>query len=232
MAICILFGRGPTRNAFWNELWRGTVDGLTADELARRAQLAATWQNWVFNAIFTFLAAGLVEETLKYLPIAYVRHRGDSAEQRPHRSRAYLDYTLSAALGFGVVEAIGFIYAACADGGETGSKLALTVLERVVGSLGHLLVTALTALRATRKDFCGDQMSWLSVTGPAIVFHGAFNFVAISASALEGNVGWIHPTGTWNTTAMIGLTTALMATSAWKVGREWKALEDRDRRSD
>jgi hypothetical protein len=105
-------------------------------------------------------------------------------------------------------------------------------LERVVGSAGHLLVTALTALRATRRDVYGDRMSLISVVGPAVFFHGAFNFVAMSASALEGNVGWIHPTGTWNTTAMIGLTTALMATSAWKVRREWKALEYRDKRSD
>ena len=234
MVICyatstILFGSGETRKDFLNEIQRSTIDGLTTDGFTRRAELAASWQNWVFNGVFAFGMAGLVEETLKYLPIAYARRRG-TAEQRQRRNRAYIDYALAGALSFGVVENIGFLYAACEQGHETGPKLVLTLFERmVVGSLGHLLVASLTALRAIRRDYYGDRLSWWAVVGPSVILHGTFNFMAITFSALEGNVGWIHPTGVRNTTAMLGLLTGLVATTAWQVRRDWKALDDRDR---
>ena len=56
------------KNNFRKEFQRSIIDGLTADEDTRRADLAAYWQNWVFNGIFTF---GIVDlsKTLKYLPI-------------------------------------------------------------------------------------------------------------------------------------------------------------------
>ncbi|PGH11156.1 hypothetical protein AJ80_07258 [Polytolypa hystricis UAMH7299] len=237
-AICtaatyLLFGNGQMRTDFLTELCRGSIDGLTADELARRAELAATWQNWVFSGVFTFVVTGLVEETLKYLPIAYARRRG-IIKQRQRRNRAYIDYAISAALGFGFVEALGFLYIACENERQTGLKLGLTILERMVGFTGHLLVSALTGLRATRRDFYGGEeekkMSWWAVTGPAILFHGAFNFVAISFSVLEGNVGWIHPTGVGNTVSMVGIAASLVGAAAWMVRGEWKALNERDRK--
>ena len=228
-ASSILFGLGQTRADFWNEFRRSTIDGLTADELTRRAELAVSWQNWVFNSVFTFFAAGFSEEILKYLPIAYTRRRG-TVEQRKQRNRAYIDYALAGALGFGVIENIGFLYVSCEQGHETWPRLMLTIFERMVfGSLGHLLVASLTALRAIRRDYYGDQMSWWAVVGPSVMLHGTFDFVAMAASALEGNVGWIHPTGVRNTTAMFGLISGVVATAAWQVRREWKALDDRDR---
>jgi hypothetical protein len=51
-----------------------------------------------------FIPAGLVEQTLKYLPIAYARRRYGGMEKESktqHRNRAYIDYALSAALSFG-----------------------------------------------------------------------------------------------------------------------------------
>ena len=201
----ILFDSGKMKGDFWKEFGRSTINGLTADELAYRAELAASWQNWVFNGRFAFIMAGLAEETLKYLPIAYARRRG-TLRQRQQRDRAYVDYPLAGALSFGLVESIDFIYASCEHGYESWPKIVLTLFERIIiGQLGHLSVSVLTALRAIRKDYYGDQLNWLSVVGPSVFFHGAFNFVAISASALEGNVGWIHPTGIWNTMAMFGL---------------------------
>jgi hypothetical protein len=230
-ASTILFGSGQMSKDFWNEFQRSTIDGLTGDELTRRAELAASWQNWVFNGVLTFVAAGLVEETLKYLAIIYARRRG-TAKQRQQRNRAYIDYALAGALSFGVVESIGFLYAACEQGHETWPKLVLTLFERVVlGQLGHLSVASLTALRAIRRDYYGGQLSWWGVVGPSVFFHGAFNFVAMTASTLEGNVGWIHPTGVRNTMAMFGLCAGLVATAAWQVRQEWKALDSRDRTS-
>ena len=235
MVICsaastILFGgSGETKDDFWTEFGRSNVEGLTVDEVTRRAALAASWQNWVFNSTLSFLVAGLVEETLKYLPIAYARRRG-TAEERKQRDRAYVDYAVAGALGFGVVESIGFLYAACEHGHETGSKVMFTLFERVVGSIGHLLLASLTALRALRRDYYGDQMSWWAVVGPSVILHGTNDFVAMAASALEGNVGWIHPTDVLNTMAMLGLISGLIGTTAWLVRREWKTLNDRDRR--
>jgi hypothetical protein len=227
----ILFDSGKMKGDFWKEFSRSTINGLTAGELTYGAELAASWQNWIFNSGFAFIMAGLAEETLKYLPIAYTRRRG-TLKQRRQRDRAYVDYALAGALGFGLVESIGFIYASCEHGYESWSKIVLTVFERIIiGQLGHLSVSVLTALRAIRRDYYGDQLSWWSVVGPSVFFHGAFKFVAISASALEGNVGWIHPTGVWNTMAMFGLATGLVTTATWQVRQEWKALDNRDRAS-
>lgn len=79
----LLFGAGQGRSDFWNEFRRSTVQGLTADELTRRAALAGSWQNWVFNGVLTFVAAGFLEETLKYLPRSPQGHgRAKAAAQQ------------------------------------------------------------------------------------------------------------------------------------------------------
>jgi RsiW-degrading membrane proteinase PrsW (M82 family) len=228
-ATTILFRSGNMRKAFWTEFVRSTINGLTVDELARRAELAASWQNWAFISLFTYVTAGVVEETLKYLPIIFARHRG-TARQRRLRNRAYIDYALAGALSFSVVETIGFLYASCEKGHETWPKLVLTLFERIVlGQLGHLSVASLTALRAIRRDYYGDQLSWWSVVGPSVILHGTFDFVAMAGSALEGNVGWIHPTGVRTTVAGLAVLTGLVATAVWQVRQEWKSLESRDR---
>ena len=176
--------------------------------------------------------AGLLEEMLKYLPITYARRRGIDGQRKP-RNRAYIDYAFAGALSFGVVENIAFLYASCEKGNEAWPKLLRTVLERIViGSTGHLLVACLTALRSIRKDYYGEQLSWLGVVGPAAILHGTFDFVALAFSSLEGNVGWIHPTGVRNTSTMMGLLTGLVATAAWLVRRDWMALDNRDRKQE
>lgn len=228
-ASAILFGSHTMRKDFWNEFQRSTIDGLTAEALTRRAELAASWQNWVFNSAFTYITAGLVEETLKYLPIVYACRRG-TAKQRQRRNRAYIDYVLADALSFGVIESIGFLYASCEKGHVTWPKLILTLFERIVlGQLGHLSAACLTALRAIRRDYYGDQLSWWSVVGPSVILHGTYDFGALAFSALEGNVGWIHPTGVRNIIAMLGLGIGLVATATWQVKQEWKSLDIHDR---
>jgi RsiW-degrading membrane proteinase PrsW (M82 family) len=236
MVICkaassILFRSSAMREDFWKEFMRSSIAGLTGDELVRRAELAASWQNWVFIGTFTFVAAGFVEETLRYLPIAYAR-RWESGKKRQRRNRAYVDYALAGALSFGLVENIGFLYASCEHGHEAWPKLVLTLFERLVlGQLGHLSVACLTAFRAVRRDYYGDQLSWWDIVRPAVILHGAVDFVALGASALEGNVGWIHPSGLWTTIGALGVYTSLIATAAWQVRQEWKTLDNRDRSS-
>jgi len=229
-ASALIFGSGSVMNKdFWTEFGRSTIDGLTGEVLTRRAHLASSWQNWVFNGALMFVAAGLGEETLKYLPIAYARRRG-MPEERQKRKRAYVDYALAGALGFGLVENIGCLYAACEPKLEAWPKLVLTLFERViVGQIGHISMAALTALRAIRRDYYGDPLSWWGVVGPAVLYHGTFDYVALSASALEGNVGWIHPSGLRIMAPMLGLCIGLVASSVWQVRQEWNEIEDRDR---
>ena len=170
-----------------------------------------------------------MEESLIYLSIVYARRRA-TAEPRKRRDRAYVDYAVAGALGFGVVEAIGFIYPAVESGEQTWPRLMFTFFERVVDSLGHLSVAALMALRAIRRDCYGDRMGWWAVVGPSVALHGTYDFMALDASALEGNVGWIYPVGRWITLGMLGLIGGLMVTAGWLVRGEWKDLEERDRR--
>lgn len=226
----LLFRSETTRKAFWQEFSRATVTGLTSKELAQRAQLAAGWQNWVFNGVLAFIMAGLFEEMLKFLPVAYARYQG-TPERRQHRDGAYLDYALAGALGFGVVENIGFFYTVCEQAQETWPKLALTVFERMfLGSLGHLLLATLTALRAIRRDYYGDRMKWWAVIGPSVLLHGLHDFGAMTFSALGGNVGWVHPVEVRNIVVMLGLGTGLFATTAWQVWKEFEKLDKRDKK--
>ncbi|KAH8666036.1 hypothetical protein BGZ60DRAFT_378472 [Tricladium varicosporioides] len=226
-ASALLFGSSEMRKQFWVEFARTSVDGLTPSELASRAALASSWQNWVFNAALFYIGAGLCEETLKYLPVVYCRRRGAS-EDRKQRDRAYLDYAMAGALSFGIVESIGFIYGSVKEQ-QSWPKLALTLFERVViGQLGHLAAAALTAFRAIRKDYYGDKMSWWGVILPAVLFHGTYDYAALAFSASEGNVGWIHPAGVKKTVAMIGLAAGMIGIVTDQVRREWKELQKRD----
>ena len=227
-ASTALFGNGEIRDSFLKEAMRSSINGLTADELSRRAELAYSWKNLAFNALFSFGVAGVFEETLKYLPILYARHRENTKEKK-RRNGAYLDYVLAGSLSFTIVESIGFLYASVEHGQESWPKLALTIFERIgIGSTGHLLVAALTALRAIRRDYYGDKMSWWGVVGPAMLLHGLFDFGAFSFSASDGNVGFIHPTAPRKIATMLSLAVGMQCISGWLVRREYKIIGDHD----
>lgn len=196
-ATALIFGTGERAAFFVAEFQRSTIEGMSRDELAKRALLAASWQNWLMNFLVAFGMAGLLEEILKVLPVIYARQRGTADDRKP-RTRQYLDYALAGSLSFGVIENIAFLYEAVEGAGQTSSKLLVTALERLVfASAGHLLAAALSALRATRKDYYGDDLSWWDVIRPSVLLHGSQNFIAFSSGALEGSVGWMHPTGLW-----------------------------------
>ncbi|KAG9238461.1 hypothetical protein BJ875DRAFT_450787 [Amylocarpus encephaloides] len=240
----LLFGAGELRKDYWKEFVRSSVDGLTINELARRAELSKSWQNWVFNGVLSFALAGACEEILKYLPVVYARRREQKqqkvveekanpetpAKQPP--SRAYLDYALAGALSFGVIENIGFIYVSCAPGLESWSKLIGTLAERItVGATGHALLASITALRATRRDHYGGKISLWRLLAPAAILHGAWDFWAFSLSTLQGNVGWIHPTDFKSNAALFSGAALIFSIEGWLITRELKKLEDLERRS-
>jgi hypothetical protein len=103
------------------------------------------------------------------------------------------------------------------------------LVERfVIGQIGHLSAAALTALRAIRRDYYGDDLSWLGVVGPAVMFHRMFNFLAVSGSMVEGNVGWIHPSNLRIVVPGLGVMVGIVATLVGQVRLEWKGIEDPD----
>ncbi|KAJ3112025.1 hypothetical protein HK100_002473 [Physocladia obscura] len=235
----LLFRSGSiSESEFWTEFGRRTFADLTDAESVKRLQIAASWKNWVFNAALSFVAAGFGEEVLKYLPIAYARRLNlastsstDDATKKT-QTRIYLDYALASALSFSLIENIGFIYECAESGGESWQQLVISVFERIfVAGAAHVSVATLTALRATRRDYYGEKFlgGWLGVIWPAVLFHGTFNFVCFGASALEGNVGWVHPKSFGVTAGLIGICTGIVSSAAWLAKREWNSLEKLNR---
>ncbi len=97
---------GNQAGVYITELLRNTVKDLTPEQIALRAQLASSWQHWVFLVAMTYGMAGGIEELLKYAPIAYLRRRRQhrpSADERAIPKEVYLQYAVAAALGFSTI---------------------------------------------------------------------------------------------------------------------------------
>lgn len=221
LTLTMLFGRGAAKQDFWAEFRRkrNSLRHLSLSELTHRAKLAASWPNWGFNAYLSYPETGLVEELLKFMPVLYARSRGEQVS-------TYIDFALAGASSFRVVETIGFLYGAV-EHSAGGRFLALTIFERIIGgTLGHLLTAALTGLRARKRE-----RSWWMVIGPSLFLHGSWNFIALAASAREGNVGWVHPTGVGNTVGLVVGILAVLGLACWLVKREWAAREKEERYS-
>jgi hypothetical protein len=210
---------------------RASIDGLSTEDIASRAALAGSWQNIVFNAIFSFVGAALTEETLKYLPVAYFRRSlKKTGRETRQRSRAAIDYALAWGLGIGLIEAIGGLYT---ERQSTWPKIALTVFERVVlGSSAHLVTAALSALRSIQQDQSSKNTTsarslriFCSIIGPSLLLHGANNFGLFGFSAWNGNIGWIHPASLGQNMAMLMMYCTALGAAGWLVRREWKAVE-------
>ena len=177
---------------FFEEFSRqeGDVARMDDEALAARRAMAYSWKNWAFLFVLAFVAAGAVEEMMKYYGLQYARRYG-----RVAHPMNYITLAMAASLGFSTVEGIGFVYVMVQDG-QTLDRIVLTVLERVVhGPPTHALGAGLIGLNVIRRDVRGERLSLPRVTGLSALFHGGFNFVVMGVSALQGNVGWIHPRG-------------------------------------
>lgn len=135
-------------------------------------------------------------------------------DTRLSQSHAYLHYiplAIAASLGFSTAEGLLFVNSDVSRyrAGELGvSRLAITLLARtLIGPLGHALTATLlganlastTNTRTSGGALGGGVKSWWrgiwgAVSLPAF-FHGLFNFVVISVSTWNGNIGWVHPQG-------------------------------------
>lgn len=208
-----------TKHQFMTEFFRTSLEGLDTEQLKIRASISNTWQNWCINFILFFFIAGFGEETLKFMPIIYARkkYKGTST---------YIDLAAAGALGYGTMESILFVRLACTTGESGWFEPSLTMLERVVsGSTGHALLSILTALRAIRRDSCGEPTNTWRLLSPSACLHGAFNFFAVSLSTLDGNVGFIRPKGVWKHMAMYCMLAATYAGMLAWMRREWKYIQ-------
>ncbi|OAL32792.1 hypothetical protein AYO20_07749 [Fonsecaea nubica] len=176
---------------------------------------------WVFMMLFAFVVAGLVEESIKYIAITTMldwAQRSSHGAGNVINYRDYITVAVAAALGFATVENITFLVGAARQrkgSGGSGSSAGggagalLTAVERaVIGTPGHCMTAALIGanmfVRARHDRLVGGGVgeqhstlasiltSWSILRDPAL-FHGCFNFMLFAVSALEGNVGWIHP---------------------------------------
>jgi len=194
-------------------------------EVAIRAQMAGTWQYVLLLVVFCFGMAGTSEELLKYVPIAYMRRKQSTPSSTLAKARLYVQYAVAAAVGFATIENIGLVYAAI-KGGESATKVAITVAERVVFSApGPSLCAWLLAIRAAGE--VSTKPTWRklwSIIGASALYHGALDFLFFALSAWNGHVGWIHPRD--DTSIAVGLVGVIgwQGSLALQVRREWREL--------
>ncbi|EMC92988.1 hypothetical protein BAUCODRAFT_151366 [Baudoinia panamericana UAMH 10762] len=216
--------------AYLREVSRTSVTGSSASQLADRASMAASWRYYLFLLLFNYLLGPPLEEAIKYAPIAWYEGRASSAEGADANKvtaskRKYLHYAVAAALGFATSENIAFVRAAV-KAGESPSRLAITVLERtVVGGLGHAFTAALIAVNAAKyAGKAGSVGKLVQVLGPSVLYHGTLNMVLLVISALNGNVGWIHPTNPWTVAGMVAAVAGILLACFLHVRHLWRKL--------
>lgn len=211
---------GQSSPDYMRELGRTSLEGVSADIIDARKQMAWTPRYFAGLAIFSFLGAAVVEEAVKYAALRLAVYRA-----RPKHEHEYLIYAAMAGLGYGTIENIIATYASVRDG-ETSGKLAVTVVERLIfGSLGHTIMALLTGLQSIRRDARGEKLAIWQVLARAVAYHGAWDFVLFSVSAWNGNIGWIHPTDVGSLVFGVGSIVALQGRAIWDVLRYRKALQ-------
>ncbi|OQV10550.1 hypothetical protein CLAIMM_14531 [Cladophialophora immunda] len=204
----------------------------------RRREMSRRHAYWVFMLLFSFVVAGLVEEWIKYIIITAMvglAQRSSHGRGSIKTERDYVAVAVSAALGFATVENIAFLYAAARrrkvssgdddttlkEGREDAMFTLLTAVERVaLGIPGHAMTAALIGVNLLIRDHrhlehaaTNSMSAWLILRDSAL-FHGCFNFVLFAASALEGNVGWVHPWRVRTVCLVLALAVGLQATLA------------------
>ena len=210
-AAYLLFGSG--REDYLDEFGRSSVSAFSDSHMEARANLAWTWQNFAFLFLVAFAIDGLAEEVMKYLTVTFVQyrkekkrieqeaklteHEGNSTDQLDQEGklteRHYIAYVIACSLGFSTLENIGFVV--LSEQSDSTEIFALTVMERtLLGVGGHAMMGVMTAIRMIRRDIRGEKLRIWEVLGPAVLYHGTFDFGVFVVSAMDGNVGWIHPT--------------------------------------
>jgi RsiW-degrading membrane proteinase PrsW (M82 family) len=188
------------------------VDDIQHHE-TRRA-MTRQWPYWMFLPVFCFLAAGLVEEGLKYCVLLGARRFG-----KIHTKHNYVVVAGAAALGFATVENLAFVYAST-QSDESLASLTLTVLERLaVGISGHMMTAALVAVDVVARDLKKEPKTWWQILWLPVLFHGGLDFALLALSAYEGNIGWVHPKGPSTVSLALAVVVGFQSTLAVVVKR-------------
>ncbi|WFD19645.1 hypothetical protein MCAP1_001881 [Malassezia caprae] len=223
--VLVSLTMGPRASEYWTEFLRGTVEGLSKEQRQRRFEMASSWQHWVLMFLFSYVMAGGFEELLKYMPVLYARRRVQ--RQQTLRGGAYIDYALAGAMSIVTVECIGYISDTCASGIQGWVEPIVTLAQRLVaGTLGHVLASLLTSLRAVRSDFYGPPMTWIRIIAPAVVLHGTANLAVFVSCTMQGHVGWVHPTEMISIVGLYGNYFCVVGLVGLMVWREYKTLKE------
>ena len=223
LGLCSLMFKalcGARASDYMEELQRVTLENVSKEIIHARQQMAWTPRYFLGLTIFSYIGSALLEEAIKYFALRLaVRHAC------PRHEHEYLIYAALAGLGFGTIENTLVTYASI-TGDETGRMVALGLFERVIlASLGHTIMALLTGLQSIRRDARGEKLSIWQVLAQAVAYHGTWNFILMSVSAWNGNVGWIHPTDAGSIVLALSSVIALQAKAARDVSKQLKALQ-------
>ncbi|KAK6083423.1 hypothetical protein SCUP234_03773 [Seiridium cupressi] len=211
---------GSEFEAFFEQFGKNEKDLAEMDyiELASRRQMSRRWEYWAYLVFLSFGLAGLIEEYLKYTALGLARRYG-----RATKRQDFLIVTVAAVLGFSTIENIGFVYAAVQAEQPLG-ELIMTVMERVVvGPVGHSLPAILIGFNVIQREFDNRPLSLFDILREPVLFYGAADFMLFGISAINGNVGWIHPGGTLMY-LMFALVFAMQIGFAFHVRRQLKSF--------
>lgn len=202
---------------YLKEFTRQNTAGLSDADKRRRAEMARKWQYFAFLFIFCFGLAALTEEVLKYSAITFASRWGSIETEQQ-----YLQCAIAATLGFSTVENIGFIYGARTD---SRIMLVVTVLERIVlGMPGHALSGCLLALSIVRRDLRHESVGLLGILAFPTFYHGLWDFSLFAISALNGNIGWVHPKNAVSIVAGLGMAVGISIAAFCHVQYEMRDL--------
>jgi RsiW-degrading membrane proteinase PrsW (M82 family) len=223
LGLCTLMFRalfGSQAGDYVEEIQRVTLQNVSIETIQSRQQMAWTPRYLLGLTIFSYIGSAVLEEAIKYFAL-----RLAIRSARPRHEHEYLIYAALAGLGFGTIENSLVTYASI-TGDETGGMIALGLFERVIlASLGHTIMALLTGLQSIRRDARGEKLAIWQVLARAVAYHGTWNFILISVSAWNGNVGWIHPTDVGSVVLALSSVIALQVQAARDVSKQLKELK-------
>ena len=163
----------------------------------RNLKVDRTFGFYLFLFLLAFLIAAGVEETLKYKMVDRLKKmKGTNGKT----AIGYQIYAITAALGFSIMENVGFLLAAGFKPETTILDLLSTATERIFIAIPiHCLCGYLIGLRVVRRDIFKQPLSLFDVMKWSVFLHGNFDFWLIMIA--------VHTVGS----ASIGLTGIVLA---------------------
>jgi RsiW-degrading membrane proteinase PrsW (M82 family) len=226
LGLCTIMFRalfGSQAGDYVEEIQRVTLQNVSIETIHARQQMAWTPRYFLGLTIFSYIGSAVLEEAIKYFALRLAVRFA-----RPRHEHEHLIYAALAGLGFGTVENTLVTYASI-TGKETGGMVALGLFERVVlASMGHTIMALLTGLQSIRRDARGEKLAIWQVLARAVAYHGTWNFILMSVSAWNGDVGWIHPTDAGSVFLALSSVITLQVRAAQDVSKQLKGLKLRE----